>query len=105
MRGGNAGGGPRAPAPVRLLPPPPAPPARPTREGREDVDATTADVDRYRANRQDEIDSAAVYRTMAGREANPELATIYSRLAEVEERHLAFWDEQLRIAGVEPGPP
>ncbi|HEV7686983.1 MAG TPA: VIT1/CCC1 transporter family protein [Acidimicrobiia bacterium] len=67
--------------------------------------ATTADVDRYRANRQDEIDSAAVYRAMAGREANPELATIYTRLAEVEERHLAFWDEQLRIAGVEPGRP
>jgi VIT1/CCC1 family predicted Fe2+/Mn2+ transporter len=68
------------------------------------VGATAADVGRYRANRQDEIDSAAVYRAMAGREANAQLATVYIRLAEVEERHLAFWDKQLRLAGVEPGP-
>lgn len=65
---------------------------------------SSADTDRYRANRQDEIDTAAVYRAMAAREANPQLASVYTRLAEVEERHLAFWDEQLRKAGQDPGP-
>ena len=63
-----------------------------------------ADLDRYRANRQGEIDSAAVYRAMAKAEKSEQLASVYVRLAQVEERHLAFWEEQLRDAGVEPGP-
>ncbi len=36
-------------------------------------------------------------------EKDPSLATLYVRVAEVEERHLAFWKSQLRAAGVEPG--
>ncbi len=65
---------------------------------------TTSDASRYRANLQGEIDGAAVYRAMAAAEKNPQLASVYERLAEVEERHLSFWDDQLRAIGVEPGP-
>jgi vacuolar iron transporter family protein len=59
---------------------------------------------RYRANRQGEIDSAAVYRAMAAAERTPQLSSVYERLAQVEERHLQFWEEQLRGLGSEPGP-
>jgi VIT1/CCC1 family predicted Fe2+/Mn2+ transporter len=67
------------------------------------VDAGT-DVARYRVNLQGEIDSAFVYRAMAAAETSPELASVYVRLAEVEERHLSFWEERLRSVGVDPGP-
>jgi VIT1/CCC1 family predicted Fe2+/Mn2+ transporter len=59
---------------------------------------------RYRSNRQGEIDGAAVYRAMAAAEENLQLASVYSRLADVEERHLGFWEEQLTSMGVDPGP-
>jgi VIT1/CCC1 family predicted Fe2+/Mn2+ transporter len=60
------------------------------------------DADRYRANLQGEIDSAYVYRAMAGAETSPLLASVYVRLAAVEERHAAFWLEQLKKTGVDP---
>jgi VIT1/CCC1 family predicted Fe2+/Mn2+ transporter len=63
-----------------------------------------SDASRYRANLQGEIDGAAVYRAMAAVEKKPQLASVYKRLAEVEERHLSFWEEQLRTVGVDPGP-
>ncbi|WP_435347165.1 VIT1/CCC1 transporter family protein [Haloarchaeobius sp. HRN-SO-5] len=60
---------------------------------------------RYRRNRQDEIDSAAVYRAMAEAESHPQLAEVYRRLAETEARHAEFWAERLDEAGVnEPNP-
>jgi VIT1/CCC1 family predicted Fe2+/Mn2+ transporter len=62
--------------------------------------ATREDLKRFRANLQDEIDGAAVYRSMAAAEADPHLATVYRRLAEVEERHAAVWEAQLGKAGV-----
>jgi VIT1/CCC1 family predicted Fe2+/Mn2+ transporter len=60
---------------------------------------------RYRANRQDEIDSAALYGALAERETRPQLAEVYQRLAASEAAHAAFWEEQLRQAGhpVTPG--
>ena len=63
-----------------------------------------SDASRYRANLQGEIDGAAVYRAMAAVEKKPQLASVYERLAQVEERHLSFWEEQLRAVGVDPGP-
>ncbi len=66
--------------------------------------SATADASRYRANLQSEIDGAAVYRAMAGAEKNPQLASVYERLAQVEERHLAFWEDQLRSIGIDPAP-
>jgi VIT1/CCC1 family predicted Fe2+/Mn2+ transporter len=62
--------------------------------------ATREDVKRFRANLQDEIDGAAVYRSMAAAETDPHLATVYRRLADVEERHAAVWEAQLGKAGV-----
>ena len=57
------------------------------------------DVARFRANLQDEIDSATLYRTMAEAEREPKLAEVYRKLADVEERHAAFWEERLRAQG------
>ena len=47
-------------------------------------------IARYRANRQDEINSAAIYRTLAALESQAQLAQVYERLAMVEERHAQF---------------
>jgi VIT1/CCC1 family predicted Fe2+/Mn2+ transporter len=57
---------------------------------------------RYRANLRGEVDSAALYRTLASVEKNPDLATIYGRLASVEEAHAEYWKKQLREAGTVP---
>jgi VIT1/CCC1 family predicted Fe2+/Mn2+ transporter len=65
---------------------------------------TRADVKRYRANLQDEVDSAALYRTMAEVERDAHLATVYRRLAEVEDRHAALWEKQIAAAGVKVPP-
>lgn len=62
------------------------------------------DLRRFRSNRQDEIDSAAQYRAMADAEPDEAIARIYRELADVEERHAGFWEDQLRKRGVEPGP-
>jgi VIT1/CCC1 family predicted Fe2+/Mn2+ transporter len=66
--------------------------------------SSRTDVKRYRTNLQDEIDGAAVYRSMAAAEADPHLATVYKRLAEVEERHASVWEAQLKKAGVDDVP-
>jgi len=66
--------------------------------------STSSDTTRYRTNRQGEIDGAAVYRAMAAAEKTPQLASVYERLAEVEEHHLSFWEQQLRTIGADPGP-
>jgi VIT1/CCC1 family predicted Fe2+/Mn2+ transporter len=65
---------------------------------------TPKDAARYRANRQDEIDSAALYRAVADAESNLQLAQVYRRLADAEEAHAAFWEARLREAG-QPVPP
>ena len=64
----------------------------------------STDIKRYRENLQDEIDSAAVYRAMAAAEPDPHLATVYKRLAEVEERHASMWEAQLAKAGAKVPP-
>jgi VIT1/CCC1 family predicted Fe2+/Mn2+ transporter len=63
------------------------------------------DVARYRENRQDEINSAALYRTLAALEPQKPLSQIYERLATVEERHARFWERHLRAAGESVPPP
>jgi VIT1/CCC1 family predicted Fe2+/Mn2+ transporter len=60
-------------------------------------------IARYRANLQGEIDGSAMYRAMAGLEAQPERAEIFRRLAAVEESHAAFWRKHLSDAGA-PAP-
>jgi VIT1/CCC1 family predicted Fe2+/Mn2+ transporter len=61
--------------------------------------ATAKDVKRYRENLRDEIDSACIYRAMAAAEPDQHLATVYKRLADVEERHAALWEAQIVKAG------
>ncbi|MGE0399368.1 MAG: VIT1/CCC1 transporter family protein [Kofleriaceae bacterium] len=64
----------------------------------------TDDIKRFHANRQDEIDSASQYHAMAASEPDPDVAKIYRELAAIEEKHAAFWEDELRKVGVEPGP-
>ena len=63
-----------------------------------------AAIARFRANLQDEVDSAAQYHAMAASEPDEDVAKIYRELAAIEEKHATFWEERLREAGVEPGP-
>lgn len=58
------------------------------------------DVARYRANIQDEIDSAFLYRAVAEAEKSAPLAEVYRKLADTEEKHARFWRERLQAAGV-----
>jgi VIT1/CCC1 family predicted Fe2+/Mn2+ transporter len=59
----------------------------------------TEDKSRYTANLQGEIDSAALYRSLSKTEKNPQLATVYARLAAVEEAHAEFWRRRLGDIG------
>jgi VIT1/CCC1 family predicted Fe2+/Mn2+ transporter len=65
--------------------------------------ATAPDIERYRENWQDEIDSAAEYRAMAAGERDPKIAKVYSNLARMEEAHIAFWEDRLRAVGAQVG--
>lgn len=58
-----------------------------------------ADLRRYRANLQSEVEGAALYRVMAETEPKPELAELYGRLARVEEAHADFWRRRIEHAG------
>lgn len=66
--------------------------------------ASSADIRRWRADLQGEIDGAAIYRAMAAAETEP-LATVYRRLAEAELRHAALWEAKLREGGAWRGMP
>jgi VIT1/CCC1 family predicted Fe2+/Mn2+ transporter len=61
--------------------------------------ASAAEIARYRANLQGEIDGAALYRAVADLEPQPQRAEIYRRLAAVEESHAEFWRKHLEHAG------
>lgn len=61
-----------------------------------------ADVKRWRGNLQGELDSAELYRQVADAEQDQSLASVYRRLAEVEERHGELWAQRLRDAGAPP---
>src|SRR5258706_7259292 len=54
---------------------------------------------RYRANLQGEVDGASLYRTLAEIEPDPKIASVYKRLAAVEDAHAEFWKEQLARIG------
>jgi VIT1/CCC1 family predicted Fe2+/Mn2+ transporter len=60
-------------------------------------------AERYRSNLQGELDSAALYRTLAESEETPQLREVYSRLAAIEEKHAALWREQLAKVGENAG--
>ena len=53
------------------------------------------DIKRYFANRQKEIDGAALYRVLAETEKQPQMAEVYGKLAAAEEKHAAAWEMKL----------
>jgi VIT1/CCC1 family predicted Fe2+/Mn2+ transporter len=54
---------------------------------------------RYTANLQGEVDSAALYRTLAQTEKNPQLSQVYRRLAAIEEVHAEYWKSHIEAIG------
>jgi vacuolar iron transporter family protein len=63
---------------------------------------------RYTANLQGEVDSAALYKTLAQTEKNPQLAQVYQRLAAIEEAHAEYWKSHIeaidhRVPKLRPG--
>ena len=53
------------------------------------------DIKQYFANRQKEIDGAALYRVLAENEKQQQMAEVYSKLAASEEKHAAAWEKKL----------
>ena len=66
--------------------------------------ANNEDIKRYFANRQKEIDGAALYRVLAETEKQPQMAEVYNKLAASEEKHAAAWEKKLTDLNV-PLPP
>jgi VIT1/CCC1 family predicted Fe2+/Mn2+ transporter len=62
------------------------------------------DHKRLRDNLQGEIDGAALYRALAQIEDENALATVYTHMAEAEERHANIWRAKLREGGVSAVP-
>ena len=60
---------------------------------------TKATLERYRRNLAAERESATLYHLLAQAEEEPHLAEVYRRMAEIEQRHSAIWEEHLRQAG------
>lgn len=59
------------------------------------------EIARYRDNLQQETDGAALYRMLAAADVESELAGVYLRLAEAEERHARLWKRKLTDAGID----
>jgi VIT1/CCC1 family predicted Fe2+/Mn2+ transporter len=65
--------------------------------------AASKDLRRFEANLRSERDGAAVYAALAKSEKDPNLASVYAKLAAVEEAHAEFWEQKLVEAGKKPG--
>lgn len=59
-----------------------------------------ATINRYFANRQKEIDGAALYHALSETEQQPQMAQLYKRLALSEEKHAAGWEKKLQELNV-----
>ncbi len=57
------------------------------------IDKKTIQI--WQLHLQDEIDAAFLYRTLAGLVPDPKRNKVYLQLAEVEDKHVAIWKEQL----------
>jgi VIT1/CCC1 family predicted Fe2+/Mn2+ transporter len=60
------------------------------------------DIARWTANYLSEREGEALYRALAELAENPQRAEVLRRMAAVESRHAARWEEKLRAAGVQP---
>lgn len=57
------------------------------------------DIARYRENLKAERDAIMLYERLAQAEPNEQLVAVYRKLADMERRHAAVWEEKLRGAG------
>jgi VIT1/CCC1 family predicted Fe2+/Mn2+ transporter len=62
--------------------------------------ASKSELRRFRSNLSDELDSAALYETLAQAEANVERRLVYSQLAASERDHAQVWSDKLRANGI-----
>jgi hypothetical protein len=60
------------------------------------------DVHSFEHHWQDEADAAYLYRLLAAAEPDPKKKDIYSRLADVEDRHVVVWSDLLTKHGHPP---
>src|SRR5438034_7090619 len=74
------------------------PPAAPPPHERAEID-----VHSFEHHWQDEADAAYLYRILAAAEPDPKKKDIYSRLADVEDRHVVVWSDLLAKHGHQPG--
>jgi len=58
------------------------------------------DINRYLANRQKEIDGAALYKVLADTESQPQMKEVYLKLSASEEKHAATWEKKLEELNV-----
>lgn len=63
--------------------------------GMEDDVARANEAARLLANRQKEIDGAAMFRALGEAEKQPQMAEVYRKLAATEEHHAAAWEQRL----------
>ena len=61
---------------------------------------SSADIDRYRANLQDELDGAALYAALAAAEPDPVRKDLFHQLSEAEAGHAKVWKDKLAAAGI-----
>src|SRR3990170_8852534 len=73
-----------------------------TTESGQKQTADRAEINRFQANLDDEIDGIAIYHLLAEAEPDPGRRAIFEQLGAVEERHADVWRQKLREAGVEP---
>jgi VIT1/CCC1 family predicted Fe2+/Mn2+ transporter len=66
--------------------------------------STAPDVHAFEHHWQDEADAAYLYRILAAAESDARKKDIYSRLADVEDRHVVVWGELLEKHGHTPQP-
>ena len=62
------------------------------------------DVHSFEHHWQDEADAAYLYRLLSAAEPDPKKKDIYSRLADVEDRHVVVWSDLLTKHGHPPAP-
>jgi vacuolar iron transporter family protein len=61
--------------------------------------ASQAELKRFRSNLADELDSAALYDTLAQTETHAQRRRVYGELAEAERRHAEIWAAKLKANG------
>src|SRR5512143_3222062 len=58
------------------------------------------DQKRFLVNRQKEIDGAGLYRALAESESQPQMAALYGKFAQAEDKHAAAWDKRIADSGL-----